>query len=688
VTQLILLILLHVALGLALAAALWAAGLGLLAALTRGAPAPAHFVFAYPLGLLAVVVVAVGFLLHPVLGVVALAGAAIPVGLFIRRLEFFRRPLERALVAVGSASPFVVGLPVALGLLLHGPSEDVPSRAYGDYVFWATRTVSAARSVLPFDDLLVADRSAVYIEGASTFLGAALTHLPGVDVFLFQTTALPTLALASICGAFGLLAAGPRAERSSRHAVILAVLGVAAIAYPTWLTESPPVALAVPIGFTLYGLWAERLPVTGLLGLAAVVAVDLYLTKGFVGLILLILVGVALARDHRAVLEAWFRPARAALVLLVGGGVTAMLWRVGLLQGPTAVLPRPDLAFMPADALRGLADQLHGRDTQAAAPAFAVAGQLVLGAALLRARAFAFLAALVVGMVTSWTVELYGFDLVVGLGVLLATLLWWQRPALLDRQLWLVVPAALLLAVSTWFRDISGARAGFVFVVLFGAAMLAALLALERARRAYAYTCAAVACALLLGLAGRSFAGFVVLAALAALPLLAARMRLPARTAWAGGLAAATVASLAATAVAIDRDDFRLSDSALTLTTDHHNVWREVHEVAPPDSLVFTSMTGEVVDGEHAWNYYPGVSGRQLYIGGWFDGPLLVEPQERARRLRFNRLVLSGKASPTADPIAQPFSSYYAVVRSGESVPPSFRRLYSNSQFAIYSIES
>jgi hypothetical protein len=687
VSQLILLILLHVALGLALAAAVWTVGLGLLASVARAESAAQHQVFAYPLGLLASVVVALAFLVQPFLGTVALAAAGVFAGRFVRHFLLFRARLERGLTAVGWASPFVVGVPFALGLLLHGPTEDVPSRAYGDYVFWATRTISAAKSIAPFDDLLVADRGAVYIEGASTFLGAALTPVPGFEVFLFQTTALPALALASLCGGFGLLPAGRGIGRPSWHALVLAGLCVAAVAYPTWLPESPPVALALPIGFALYALWAERLPVAGLLGLATVVALDLYLTKGFVGLTLVLFVCVALARDHRALLVAWLRPAQAALVVLVGAALATIFWRLGLLQGPTAVLPKPELSFVPADAVRGIGDQLEARDTQAAAPAFAVAGQLVLAAALLRARAFAMLAAFAVGVVASWTIERYGFDLVVGLGVLLAVVLWWARPELLDRQRWLVSTAALLLGLSSWFRDISGARAGFVLVVLFGAAILAALLALEGARRAYLYACGATACAIALGLAGRSFAGFLVLGALALLPAAAERMRLPARAVVVAGLATAGVLSIAVISVAIRNDDFRLSDSALTLTTDHHGVWRAVRELVPADGLVFTSMTGEVVDGEHGWNYYPGIAGRQLYIGGWFDGPLLVEDVERARRLRFNRMVLMGRLLPTADPIARESDSYYAVVRGNERVPGSFRELYRNSRFAIYRIE-
>jgi hypothetical protein len=679
VTELAGLIVLHLLLGLGLAAAVWGAGLGALLGVDRGDAAlrPERAVLAYPVGLLIVAAAAFAALLSPWLGAAALAlvaAALVPLVRERRRLELLRP----ALAPLAWALPFVAGLPFALGLLLHGPTDEVPSSAYGDYVFWATRTVSAADSIVPFDDLLVVDRKATYVEGSSTFLGAALSDLPGFDVFLFQTTALPALMAASFALGLGLLLSG---RERARNAALLATLAVATIAYPSWLPESPPVALAAPLTFVLYAIWSERLPLRALVGLAAVLVVDLYLTKGFVVLALAIVFGVALARDHRVEVRRVLTPLR--IVAGVASAVVAivLLWKLGLLRGPTATLPEPSFQFVPAEAARGLLDQLDGRDTQAAAPALGVVGALALAVALVRARAWTVLGVLVVGLLASWTVVGYGFDLVIGIAVLLSVLFFRSRPELIASVRWPLAVAAVALGLSTWFREISGYRAGFVLVLLLGAAFLAALLAVERDARAYAYSLAAVGAALLFGLSGRSFVGFAVGAALAAAPRLLGGRGLRAAAA---GLAASAVVAAVATA----DDDFRISRQRVTLTTEHRDIWRRVLDVVPRDALVFTSMTGEIIDGDRGWNYYPGIAGRQLYIGGWYDGPLLVEPEERARRLRVNRAILAGRATPADEPLARSYDAHFAVMRTSERAPASFRLLYRNDRFALYRIGS
>jgi hypothetical protein len=603
-------------------------------------------------------------------------------------------PVARgALRPLAPAFPFVVGLPFALSLLLHGPTDDVPSSAYGDYVFWAARAVSAARSIVPFDDLLVADRAATYVEGGSTFLGATLTQLPGFDVFLFQTASLPALLLASVCAGLGLLASERDADRSPEdsrlaRAAVLSTLAVAMIAYPSWLADSPPVSLAVPLTLALFELWRRPLPLRALLALSGVLAGNLYVTKGFVGVALLILLGVVLVRDHRETLRGHLSAPRVLAGLLAGALALGALWKLGLLQGPTAVLPSPELELVPVDALRGLREQLDARDTQALSPALAVTGQLLLAVALVRSRSYAVAVALVVGLVTSWTIQNYGFDLVIGVSVLLAVLVFWTRPASFEPQRALVLAAALSFALSTWFRDTAGVRAGFVFVALFGGAVLVTLLALEGpGRRAIAYATGAIGVGVLLGLSAGSLAGFAALVLLALLPALRRALDpAPRRLLLPVALGLALAATLAVAAVAASRDRLYLARPVVTLTTEHYDIWDRVGRLVPDDGLVFTSMTGETIDGEHGWNYYPGVAARQLYIAGWYDGPLLVEPEERARRLRLNRRILSGEARPAADPVARAYAEHFAVIRTSERAPASFRRVYANDRFELYRI--
>src|SRR5207253_2590560 len=163
------------------------------------------------------------------------------------------------------------------------------------------------------------------------------------------------------------------------------------------------------------------------------------------------------------------------------------------------------------------------------------------------------LIALVVGIAGTWFVGGHGLDITIGIAIVLAALSLLEAPAALERERLLLAPAAVLLAVSAWFRDISGIRAGFVFCALFAVA---------------------------------------------------------------------------------------------TLTHADYGVWHAVRAVVPRDGLVFTSLTGDRISGYEGWDYYPGVARRQLYLAGWSDSPLLVEPKMRRARLASNAAVLQGRMRP------------------------------------------
>jgi hypothetical protein len=667
-------ILYHAGLGIALALAVWAVGGGalLLAGRRRADGLPVSALHAYPVGLLLATAAAVLLLLTPWLAALSAALVLVPAAALIRsalRPGDAVRPLIWAL-------PAVVALPAALGYLLHGPTARLDSSAYGDMLFYVNKLVSAGQSVVPFHDLLAEGQRIIYAEAAPSFLGAAVFFLPGVDAVLVQTTLLPAFLLASVCLGIGLVASGSRPRRELVPAV--AVLTVAMVAYPTWVTESPPVTLAVPLAFSMYALWAQPPPTPWLAGLAAVVALDLFLTKVVAAMPFAIVLAFALYARYRGRLTRK-TALYAAGALLLGAGVVIVLlvatagWYADLSKGK----------FLPGDAVRGLRRQLTERDTQAAAPAFIVAGQLLLGTALLRARNYAFLAALAASLVGNWFVGGYGFDIAVGTVVLLSALFFWSTPAALERNRLLVWAAAVVLALSAWFRDVSPVRASFVLVTLLAVALLAAwgAAAGEVSAPRAAYTFGAGAAAVTLGLAGHAFIGFLAFAALVLVPFLA-----PRAAAVALPLAVALAVTLAFAAAR--RDDLRLNPFGATLTTADYDVWQRVADVVPKDALVFTSLTGKEVDGRHGWNNYPAISGRQLYLAGWYDGRLVSRPGELDRRLAVNRRVLAGELSPAGLELDRRFRSFFAVLWRAESPPGSFRRLYANELFALYRIES
>jgi hypothetical protein len=657
VAELIGSLVLHVAIGVVLAGLVWGVGLGLLPS-SGSVPAA----FAYPVGLLAVVTAAFAVLLTPWLA----APVALALLVVLARARTAAAPLVSACRGpLTWALPGVAGLPVALGLVFHGPTEQLDSRAYGDMVFYAAKLVSAAESVLPFRDLTVEGEPSAYVEAASSFLGGGLDWLPGLDPVLFQTTALPAFALAAVAIGVGLVPRGP--GPAERFLPLAGLLAVTLVAYPTWLTESPPVALALPLGFSLYALATGALPLRLLVLVSAVIALDFVLTKGFGVLLLAVAAGWAFVRDHARALD------RRAL-LLVGGAAVALAAVVLAFFLATSgwLTERFVLSFRPDDALRDLADQLDRRSTVRAGPGFELLGLLVLFAALARMRAWPFVAFLAAALVGHELVGGHGFDILVGLSILPTALLWRARPQLVAEHSALCLTATSLLVLSAWFRDTAAVRAALVFIVLLALATVGAF----AERRALAFYPAA-ATALLVSLAGRSVVAFALLVGLAATATLAPRLH----------RVAAPVA-LAGAAVVAASSTLHFTTSATTLTTEDHALWSRVADTVPKDGLVFTSLTGPEISGEQGWNYYPGVAGRQIWLAGWSNSVLLVDEDERARRLRLNEQVVFGQRSPDSVPLERTYSSIFGVPRAAEPAPSGWRRLYGNDDLVLYRISS
>jgi hypothetical protein len=600
-------ILLHGLLGSALACLVFGVGLGCTARLRGGG------LFAYPPGLLLVGVAAFLVLLEPWLAPLSALVLLAPVGLLVRGRERVAGALGLAARPAAWSLLPGLGLALALGRLNHGPTATLESSAYGDMLFYAAKLVAATQSLFPFRDLTVAGEEHVFVESAWIVIGGALADVPGFDPILFQAAAAPAFLVTAVAIGTGLLLG--RGARSPLLALV-GLLAMAVVAYPSWIAESPPVALAVPLGFALYGIWRERLPGGWLAAIAALVALDLYLTKGFGLIPFAVVLAAAVFRDHRG----------RALPYAVAGAALAGVGALAFALDSAWLLELVRLKFLPARAVDGLWSQLDTRSTQEAAPAAIVAGHVLLAASLARARAVVPLAVLGVSMAGSWLVGGHGFDITIGLSVLVAAQWFAEHPDRLRRERALVAGAALALALAGWFRDIAGARAGFVLVALLAAGLTLAFAPGSR-------------------------------------PVVV-------------GAAAAVAAGLA----------LGLGDRRTTLEPEAHDVWGRVREVASPEDIVFTSLTGDVIAGDQGWNYYPGLAGRQIYLAGWSNSPLLVDNRERRRRLELNRRVVTGELQPQR--VAPGSAGAFAVLRRQEPAPASFRLVYRNDRFALYRIDS
>ena len=527
-TALTLEIVIHAFLGVLLAAAIWGLGLGALS-LLRGRPTVREAVDAYPLGLLVVTAVSAAILLEPWLGV--------PLALLALALlaPVVRRPprVDSALRGAGLGLVGALCFGVVLGLIWHGPTSELDSRLYGDMLFYLNKVVSASISLAPFHDLLAEGQRIIYAEGAPSFVGAAF----GFDPILFHTTTLPVFFVVSMVLGFRLLVG----RWTTEAAIAAAALTVVAVAYPTFLVESPPMTMALPLAFPAYRLWADELSLRHATLLAVAIGLSLFWTKalGMVALGVVMLVAAYRRFGNRAGVVFWTTLGVAGAAVVVGLFLTAD-WYADLVK----------TRFFPEEAARGALDQLDRRDTQAAAPALILVGQLLLLAFLVRARLFVFAGAYGASMAAAWFVGGYGFDVSLGLGVLLAAITIADRAIAPGALGWAAIATLLL---SAWMRDIQGVDTALLLISLLAGSVFVALAPVS----AIALGSALAAALALLALAGAAFIGVAALAA----TVLAAAL---------GGRRAATVtvAVVAAGAVAVAAvraDQLALGEQQVTL---------------------------------------------------------------------------------------------------------------------------
>jgi hypothetical protein len=650
----------HTALGLALAALVWLVGLGVLGRLRGGTASPRSLTDAYPLGLIGVMVAALPPLLWRPLGLLSLGVLAFLA--WGSRLRLPVVPARAWLFAVAGSAGFGLGL----GALLHGPTDELDSAAYGGMLFYVDKVVSAGQSIAPFHDLLVAGQRIIYAEAGTSFVGAALDLMPGFDPVLYNAATLPAFALASVCAGFAAFAAERPRTLDGRTAAAVALLALGIVVYPTWLTETPPAAFALPLAFSLHRIWRDPISPLWLATLGAVIAFDFLFTKvlGVVPLGLL-LVAAVVERTHRRPDFRRLVAIGTALLTLGAGAVIALLF---LTAGWYASLLDPKA--LPLDVARAVRDgDVNPRTLGLSA---LIVGDVLLLAALVRRRWFAIAAAVGLVVPVVWFVAGYAFDIALGTAVFVAALEL-RRNGSADR---LLLAAAALIALSVPLRDVLGARPGLALALL----ALIGLLPFVGARAGHVMTTAAgAAAACLLALADLALLGLAGLAVVAIAAVVSARF---VRVAVPVLGAVAVVA--AAVSLALGR--LAVGTPGVTLTPDDHDIWSVVGERVPSDALVFTTLTGRDVTPQAGWNNYPSIAGRQLYIAGWYDGRLVSAPDERDERLALNRAVLTGRRRPDEVNGSRGFDSYYAVTRVREQVPTSFRRAYENESYALYEI--
>ena len=313
--QLLPALVLHLLLGVALTALVWGCGLGL--ARTAGLGA----VFAYPFGLALVLVAAALALATAWLGIASLLLVASALALTARRGVRLERAVARSLAW---GSPAAVGLALALGSYYHGPGRTYDSWAAGDVAFYAGRIAAVRHSLFPFPDLAAAGHHFTYAEVGPSLAGAALSWVPGFDPFLFDAATLPLVGMLSVLAGFALFERPLEARWTD--VLVVTTLAASMTSYGSWLVESSPVALAVPLVFPMVALYRKPVTLPRLVAATAVLALLCVGLKVLMLLPLAVLVGAAFLRDHRRSLAGGRGALLAGGLVLVAAAVVAMLF--------------------------------------------------------------------------------------------------------------------------------------------------------------------------------------------------------------------------------------------------------------------------------------------------------------------------------------------------------------------------
>ena len=608
-THLVVSILAHAALGIALAVATWLAGGWIARRL------PGGLGNAYPAGLLILSAAAFLVLVTPLLAPVAVAGTAVAVWLGARAAG--RRTIATAGRSLLGATPGAFGFALALGLFQHGPDAERGSNAFGDLVFYVAELIAATRSVVPFSDLSVAGYEHTYLQAAPAFVGAAVEPLPGFDPFLFFAAALPAFMFAALAVGIGVVG-----EEAGRSMLVPAALAAGALAYPTWVSESPPVALAAPVVFGFCAFLAAPAAWTAVLPAAALVATKV------VGILPLAAIVAASTAPRLVQGRGRDRLTVAGAVLVVAVAAALALRWVGWL-GELVTLD-----FLPRDAFDGVEAQLETRSTQALAPALLVCGQLLLAGGVVRLRQPLLLAAVAVGIAASWLIGGHASDIAFLLPVLLVALQMHRGDDTLTTAVLATAAACLLLAAA--FREVAGLGTGVVLLVLAATSLAGAFASSTSAARV------------------------AVLAALAAVTV--------------AGAAVAGLLRLDAAAQPLTSDHYDVWSRVDELAPPGAIVFTSL---TGPEIETDAGWNYYAAAAGRRQLYVAGWASSELRVR--------PQERDR-RLLLNSRALRGDTRDALADSGLDDRTALYAVVRTSEEPPDRARLLYENDRFALYEL--
>lgn len=629
--------LLHALFGCLILFAQWAAGAGVarLVLGARHATVPNVLLLGFALSL-------------PLLAVFAVSALSLPYGpalaaavwlLCCLSLRGWQRAVGLADVARAALAllPFAVGFGCWMALHWHGPTETLAGSLSGDLIYYSTSIISFSKQLYPYLNLgYEYEPLNFYFNMLFPLLGAALSKVIAFDPFLFIAASGAAFFAQALGLTLYLYLQGSGILTRGRHAglasLTLALAIIIAPRYPYWIVESIPMIYAVPLTIVVV-YWARKDDARARL-VAFVLAV--------VGSALSKVVGAAVLAPFVAAtaVPGYFRMPRGIRIATIVAAAAAatyaaiLIYQIGSLNFAVAPLGPVSVNFVwryHADLWTALPYAL--RDISAVllmVVAFLLADWLVACTI-----AFGFLLFLVYPF-------LFHVDFVCAAIILGLTS--GDHQERLRRHRFLTFGALLLALPAALLTDPGGISSGLVWLICIGGVIWVAMSG-DRAL---------------------TWSGM-----------------------WAGpGRAAAAAAVLLGLGlVAVGRGNV-IPDSgrqAGVFTPQVRQIWLAVNERTPPDALIFTDQTDIEPTLLGGWNMYAFIGARQIFVSNLYINGATRNNRELALAvLRENEAVLNGELRPSQLKLRGRYSSYFAVVSVGRSVPADWVRIFENRGYALY----
>jgi len=552
---------------------------------------------------------------------------------------------DMGLTVARCAAP-AAGFAAFMALLWHGPTATLSASTLGDLVHSYASVHMLTEHPYPFWHLGSEGDLMPYENMAPMAIAAALIVFPGFDGMLFLTASLAMFF--SLWLALGLVAvrravqSDPAEELGGLGIAVVIALVLAGSRTPSFVVESPPIAFALPLLFSIsYLAWKSSGDVGSSLLTAIGATVGAALSKVVLLLPLGLLAGVDAAvhlKDHR--------PTRSQTVLtaITCLAVAAYVLRTVAIWAPTYLstfVPGPDSRIWLFDYGRGDLPALTvvvARDV----------GWCLLGVGVVRMGTLRLTIAYWVAVLANFAYP-YLFHTAAIYAVLLVAISLLIQPDRYHRAPHPLAVGAVLLVAYPLTRDWSGAQAGIIWLLC--------------------------------------------ITPIAWLAIIGGR-RHDALTRWVTNrIGPVTAVGVALSLIAVG-SGIAIVDSGWrqgkpdVLTPGMYDIWGKVREMTPSDALIFTDLTGPEFRVASGWDSYAAAGERQVFISSWVTSfrRFRIDPAARAERFCLNQKVLDGEIDPSSVPLTRKYGSYFAVMQNEHPAPANFESIYRNQELTLYRI--